>query len=57
MNNRLEMGVNKCRHILSNGVMGRNNGGTRSVVFLDFGEEVENRGAGIEDMKDRGYPW
>ena len=46
------MAVNKCRDMLSDGVMGRNNGTTRIDGLMDFREEVENGGVGMRDMKE-----
>ena len=50
MNNRLEMGVDKCRDMLSGGVIGQSNGAPRVVGFMDFGEEVEIGGVSIGDI-------
>ena len=49
MENRLKMGVDKCKDMLSDGMMGRNIGGPG---LLDFGEEVEIGGTGIGDTEE-----
>ena len=41
------MVVEKCKDMLGDGVLGRDNGEARNVGFMDFGEEVESRGLGI----------
>ena len=48
------MRVNKCKcgDLLSRGVVGRNNGMTRVVKFLDFWEEVESWNSWIRDMEE-----
>ena len=47
------MGVEKCRDMLVDVVMGRNNGAARVIGFVDFREEIEGGGARIRDMKER----
>ena len=52
MDIRLEMGINKCRDMLSRGMVERNNGVMRIVGFMRFGEEVESSGAKIRGMEE-----
>ena len=56
MDNRLEMGVNKCIGELNDGVMRRNNGATRIVGFMKFGVEIESAVWGLGTWR-REMPW
>ena len=52
LNNRLEMGIDKCEDTPTGGVVGKDNGVTRIVRFMDFGKMVESGGARIRDMEE-----
>jgi hypothetical protein len=47
----LEVGVDKSRNLLSDRVMGRDNGAVRVIGFMEFREEVEGRDSGIGNME------
>ena len=49
----MEVGVKKSRNLLSDRVMGSNNGEASIIRFVDFREEIEGGDAGIGDMKER----
>ena len=46
------MGVDKCRDMYSEEVIGRYNGVIRIVGFMGFGKEVQSGGVGNRDMED-----
>ena len=57
MDNRLEMEVDKYQDMLCDRVMGRNNGATRIVGFMIFGEKVESGFTGIRDWQRKCLEW
>ena len=46
------MGVNKCRDMLGDRVMGTDNAAAGIVGFMDFGEDVKIGGAGIGNVQE-----